>query len=58
MIDLDYERAFDAWPAPPTQSESDAIDAATALAMEEMVAREIQKTIALHRLPGERPGAA
>lgn len=28
------------------------------LAMEEMVAREIQKTIALHCLPSERPGAA
>lgn len=28
------------------------------LAMEEMVARAIEKTIALHRVPSERPGAA
>lgn len=57
MIDLDYERAFDAWPAPPTQSESDAIDAATALAML-LTALEHPGPLALDVLHGVSPRAA
>lgn len=57
MIDLDYERAFDAWPPPPTPSESDAIDAATALAML-LTALEHPGPLALDVLHSVSPRAA